>query len=422
MGSFTVNLTRKFGLELGFSGHGGNDGKIATFMGGPRYKFRGERVSPFVHFLVGIHSWRPEGIPSDNNLGIAAGGGLDIHASKRIDVRLIQADWVWANHDLLPAAGYTNPSGVRISGGIVFNFMAGPPPPPPSCSVSTQPMEVFAGEPVRATANTANFKPGRTLSYSWTATGGKVTGSDMGASVDTAGLAPGSYNVSVQVADGKKGMANCSGQFTVKEPPRNPPVLSCSANPATVRSGESSTISCNCTSPDGRSLSYSWNASAGQLAPTDGTATLDTAGLGSGPVSVNTTCTDDRGLSTAATTYVNVEVPPPPPQPSMIGECEFKTARVDNQCKAILDDVALRMQREADARAVIIGYAGARESKRVAAQRATNAKKYLTAEKGIDPSRIDVMTGTEEGKRAAFYLVPAGATFSMPGTEMVMGK
>jgi hypothetical protein len=253
----------------------------------------------------------------------------------------------------------------------------------------------------------------------------------MGATLDTTGMAPGSYSVNAQVSDGKKGMASCSGHFMIKEPPRNPPRLSCSANPATVRSGDSSTIACTCTSPDGRPLSYSWSAGAGQLAPTDANATLDTAGLPSGPVSVNTTCTDDRGLSDATTTTVNVEAPPPVPQPSKLGECDFKTARVDNKCKAVLDDVALRMQRDADAKAVIVGSSGAKEGKTMAAQRATNAKTYLVKEKGIDASRIEVRTETAAaeagkegngGREAEFYLVPAGATFSDPNTTVVMEK
>jgi len=209
----------------------------------------------------------------------------------------------------------------------------------------------------------------------------------------------------------------------VKEPPKNPPQLSCSANPATVKSGEASTISCTCTSPDNRSVTIGgWSANAGTLSGSGDSATLDTAGLGSGAVSVNTTCTDDRGLSDATTTMVNVEAPPPPPMASQIGECDFATARVDNACKAVLDDVALRLQRDADSKAVIVGYTDAGENKATAARRATNAKAYLVKEKGIDASRIELRTGMDGGKKAAFWIVPAGATFDGANTEMVMEK
>jgi hypothetical protein len=120
---------------------------------------------------------------------------------------------------------------------------------------------------------------------------------------------------------------------------------------------------------------------------------------------------------------VNVEVPPPPPQASKLNEIAFKrnNARVDNTAKAILDDVALRLQREADARAVIVGFADPKEMKAstLAAQRAANAKEYLTKEKGIDPSRIETRTGEGGGMKADIWIVPAGATFNEPGTTVV---
>ena len=97
---------------------------------------------------------------------------------------------------------------------------------------------------------------------------------------------------------------------------------------------------------------------------------------------------------------------------------------MDNTCKAILDDVALRMQREPDAKLVIVGQADPdeKEATRLAAERAINSKSYLTggeAKQAIDPSRIEVRTGTGGGRRAEYYVVPAGATFSETGTTVV---
>jgi hypothetical protein len=416
----TFYVSKGWGLTVDGGGNFGNNATVATIMAGPQYKWRGGRASPFVHVLLGWHKLWPDHAASHSNLGLMAGGGLDIRLNRRVDLRLIEADYVYGRHDS-PVS--TTLSGYRVGAGLVFKFGGGPPPPPASCSVSAQPMEVMAGEPVTTTANAANFKPGRTLAYTWTASGGKVSGTDTTASVDTAGLAPGSYNVGVQVSDGKKASASCSGTFMVKEPPKHPPQLSCSANPATVRSGESSTINCTCTSPDNRSVTIAgWSANAGTLSGSGSSATLDTAGLPSGAVSVSTTCTDDRGLSDATTTMVNVEAPPPAPMASQIGECDFTTARDDNACKAILDDVALRLQRDADSKAVIVGYTDAGENKATGARRATNAKAYLVKEKGIDGSRIELRTGMDGGKKAAFWIVPAGATFDGSNTEMVMEK
>jgi len=203
----------------------------------------------------------------------------------------------------------------------------------------------------------------------------------------------------------------------VKEPPKHPPSISCSANPTTVTSGEASTIACTCTSPDNRPLSYSWRSSGGRLSDSGATAQLDTAGMPAGAITINTTCSDDRGLADSTSTSVNVTVPPTAPQAEKINECSFvntdKPARVDNACKAALDDVALRMQRDADARAVVIGQADAteRRSAQLAMQRADNTKAYLVTEKGIDASRIETRAGSDGGQRVDVWIVPAGATF-----------
>jgi hypothetical protein len=105
---------------------------------------------------------------------------------------------------------------------------------------------------------------------------------------------------------------------------------------------------------------------------------------------------------------------------------------VDNTAKAILDDVALRLQREPDSKAVVVGYATADETKKkananLAAQRAVNTKACLDGEeascenqsKQIDPSRIEVRTGTGDQNKTEIWLVPSGASFTGEGTTPV---
>src|SRR5581483_6068225 len=109
-------------------------------------------------------------------------------------------------------------------------------------------------------------------------------------------------------------------------------------------------------------------------------------GAASGPITVTCNTSDDRGLTASSTTTATVENPPPPPQASKLNEITFpnekKPARVDNTAKAILDDVALRLQREPDSKAVVVGYATEAETakkanKDLAAQRAVNTKACL---------------------------------------------
>jgi outer membrane protein OmpA-like peptidoglycan-associated protein len=280
------------------------------------------------------------------------------------------------------------------------------------------------------------------VTYSFNSTGGKVAPKDNTATVDTTGLAPGEYTVTCTANDQKakqNNTASSTAKFTINEPPKHPPTISCSADKTTVKAGDPVTITCQGNSPDNRPLTYAWQSSGGRVNGNNNTATLDTAGASAGPITVTTTVSDDRQLNAQATTSVNVEVPPPPPTASKLNEIAFpnkkKPWRVDNTAKASLDDVALRLQREADAKAVVVGYSDANEvtapkgrkakaaaggtdpATLLAEQRAVNTKAYLTEEKGIDPSRIEVRTGTAGGSRAEIYLVPAGATFNVEGTQ-----
>ena len=150
------------------------------------------------------------------------------------------------------------------------------------------------------------------------------------------------------------------------------------------------------------------------------TATLSTTGAPAGSITVTCTVQDDKGQTATCTASVNVEAPPPPPAPKTKTLCSInfdrdkrRPARVDNEAKACLDDVALNLQQQTDASAVLVGEAASDEKKAdtLAAQRAVNTKDYLVKEKGIDPSRISVRTGTQGNKEVENYLVPAGATF-----------
>ncbi len=89
------------------------------------------------------------------------------------------------------------------------------------------------------------------------------------------------------------------------------------------------------------------------------------------------------------------KVPPPPPPPPVIEEvCLFasNSTRVDNRCKATLDEVALRMKEDAARAALVIGYTDSTGSTgsnlRMSERRAEAVKSYLVTRHAIDPSRI----------------------------------
>ncbi|HKR82848.1 MAG TPA: OmpA family protein, partial [Terriglobales bacterium] len=116
-------------------------------------------------------------------------------------------------------------------------------------------------------------------------------------------------------------IASASNNFTVKEPPKNPPTMSCTASPMSVQAGASVSVSCTCSSPDNVPVSVSnYSASAGTISGGGNNATLNTTGASPGKITVNASCSDQRGLNTPATTEVAIEAPPPPPPPPVSPE------------------------------------------------------------------------------------------------------
>jgi outer membrane protein OmpA-like peptidoglycan-associated protein len=193
----------------------------------------------------------------------------------------------------------------------------------------------------------------------------------------------------------------------------SPPHITCTAAPVSVRMGESSTITCDATSPDNRPVSVTFVANGGKLSSSHNQAQLDTTDAGAGPISVRATAFDDRQLSATAVTTVNVEAPiSAKPTAQKMTDLEFKpmSAYVDNRSKAVLDDVALKLQQDPNSTAVLSGAAEEKEPSRLATQRAENAKTYLGKSKGIDPARLTTKTSSTPGRTVQIWTVPQGAT------------
>ncbi|MGA8110255.1 MAG: OmpA family protein [Acidobacteriaceae bacterium] len=317
------------------------------------------------------------------------------------------------------------------------------PPVKLACNASAPSIYPGDAETVTATPTDVTTKKHWDTIYNWSGTG--VTGNGDTASVATTSLDPGNYTVKGEIKEGKKGKegekpneaASCSADFTVK--PFEPPTISCSANPSTVKPGESSTITASGVSPQNRPLTYSYSASAGSINGSGTSAMLSTTGAPSGSITVTCNVQDDKGHSASGTATVDVEAPPPPPAPKTQTLCAIqfdrdthRPARVNNEDKACLDDVALNAQQKPDATIVVVGNSAplpehhgrhrhAMTAEDLAAQRAVNTKDYLVSDKGIDASRIQVKTGTGSTNEVEDYLVPAGANFDtdVPGTTAV---
>ena len=401
-------------------------------------------ITPFVHALAGgAYIGGPEHEPNTWGPALTVGGGMDYETPlfhHKLAIRIFQADYQYMHADFGPVVygGRANINAARLSAGLVFHVGSIAPPPPVTLSCSASPTSVFPGEPVTITATADMLNPKMKAVYSFSGDG--VTGSGSTATVATASLAPGSYTVKCNVTEGPKAgqSADATATYTVKA--FEPPTVSCSANPTTIKPGDTSAITATGVSPQNRPLTYTYSASAGSVSGTGTSATFSSAGAPSGTATVTCTTADDKGQTASATAPITIEAPYVAPAPVQSALCSItfdkdkkRPGRVDNEAKACLDDIALTLQKQSDATAAIVGSSTAEEKappkhmkkgavmEDLAAQRAVNTKDYLVTEKGIDASRIAVYTGTGDGQKVEDYLVPSGATFSVAGATPVSG-
>jgi outer membrane protein OmpA-like peptidoglycan-associated protein len=335
--SFTYNFDPHWGAEFDLGQNWGNGNYETTGSIGPRFMVRTDDGNYFLHALVSLNRLNVSGLTPNNGIGAILGGGMDLPFSKHVAWRLFEADYVWSRHNYADFADPQFPNlrrpsfeGVRLRTGVVFSW-GGAPAVTPTAACSVQPTEVMVGEPITATVTASNFNPKHPLTYAWSGNGGQVTGKDTAAQIDTNNAAPGSYAVTAHVTDAKEKKANeasCTANYTIKPlPPKNPPTISISASPTSVPVGETVNLSANCTSPDSVPVSVAtWTASSGAVSGSGSSATLNTAGVAPGSVTVGATCTDTRGLSTQGSTQVMVENPPPPPPNPEIVELEARLA------------------------------------------------------------------------------------------------
>jgi hypothetical protein len=373
-GGLSVNLPLNpwLGVTVAGSTHVGNSGTSnATRIGnandtnlaiGPQFKLRHKHFEPFAEVLFGGDRLAPSAFHQDTGFGLLAGGGLDMPLGHHIAVRVFQADVLVANHNFgPPPAASTHMRGVQLQSGVVFRFGGRHPAIKPVIApVAAAPVIAAAPAPVAAPVDVVT--------------------------------------------------------------------LTAQAQPAQVIAGESATILAQGNSSLGRPLTYSFSSSVGVITGNGATAILTTAGLAAGTAMVTANVVDDMGMMATATVPVIMTMPAAvmPAATSTLCSMSFardvrRPARVNNEAKACLDEIALNLQRNSDERLALIGSAGVHEHSKdkLAAERAEHTREYLVQEKGIDASRIDIYTSGEDAKTVNSVVIPAGATLDTTGTTKV---
>lgn len=429
--SVTAYLTPHFGLQAegNLFPQGPEDHNcVYSAQAGPVLRGQRGRLVPFAHVLaggavVGGPIAQPCGVWG---YGFTAGGGLDIllpGAHERLALRPLQLDFSYSHIDNGVSSnpeygGIGDILALRYSAGLVLRLgeFGVTRRIDTSLACTAEPSTILAGDPVVLLATVSNLHTGRPLRYDWSASGGRITGSEATAQLDSSHLAPGEYNVagSLLQADRGKLLAACTATFVVEAPA--PPAVRCSASPATVHSGDPVRIGSVASSADGRPLTFSYTASNGQIAGDGASVTLRTDGLTPGTVDVLCKVADDRGQSAAAHALVVIAAPTPPaPVARAEALCSLsferdrrRPTRVDNEAKGCLDDIALRLNRDPASRLILEGTWTRTEAGSAAGERAQNAAAYLVGEKGIDRSRLTLRAAPAASRGVRTLLLPAG--------------
>ncbi len=426
-----------------------SNGAANTLAGGLIARFPTSDITPFIHGLVGAAQMNgPQHQPYKWGPALTAGGGMDYGLpfwDNRLAIRIFQADYEYMHINWGPGVwrGRGNFNAARLSTGLVIHAGTIAPPPQLTVACSANPASVFPGDPVNVTATVGSQDPKLGVVYAISGDG-ISEGNSANATVNTSTLAPGVHTVTCNAKEGKPGKEGlkpwqvatpATATFTVKE--FEPPTISCSVSPTSIKPGDSATVTATATSPQNRPLTYTYSATAGSVQGSGSSGTFSSTGAPTGPVSITCSVADDKAHTASSTTSLTILQPPAPPAPHTSALCSLsfekdkaRPTRVDNEAKACLDQVALSAQQQSDSKLVVVGHSNAKEKAKTekqqayaakhkkakvedsAAQRAVNTKDYLVKEKGIDPSRISVATSPTDGQSVEDYLVPAGASFS----------
>ena len=201
-----------------------------------------------------------------------------------------------------------------------------PPVPPPPVNKAPTINYIAVQQEVVASSTTevrcvAADPEGDTLSYSWSADGGKISGE--ASTVNwTAPETKGKYTIRAVVSDGKGGTTTESVNISVVEKPnRVPVVISVIVKPegkgittitpdkpvaeVKVKLNSMAEIQCNVQDPDGDQMTFTWQASDGRIVGEGSKVQYFTSAKGEQKVTF--TAIDARGARTKFT--INFDIP-----------------------------------------------------------------------------------------------------------------
>jgi hypothetical protein len=255
-----------------------------------------------------------------------------------------------------------------------------------------------------------------TLLYTWSVTGGKLSGEGRTVNWDLSGVNPGTYTATVEVADGCCHTVPSSTTVTVAECTSCVPNLVCPtvsvSCPSSVELGSPITFS----SSTAANVTYNWSVSAGTISSGQGTSsiTVDTAGLGGQTV---TATVELGGLDPACSRTASCSTSVTAPNAPATKFDEYGNIRFNDE-KARLDNYAIQLQNQPGSQGYIVVYGACAGE---AQARADRAKDYLVNTRGIDAGRLVTIDGGCRSDLAVeLWVVPTGANPPAASTDNIV--
>jgi hypothetical protein len=262
-----------------------------------------------------------------------------------------------------------------------------------------------------------------TLLYTWSVTGGKLSGEGKSVTWDLSAVNPGTYTATVEVNDGNQHPVSGSSSVTVEAcrgcvPPCPTVSVSC---PSEVRQG--SPITFNASVGSDANVTYNWSVSAGTITSGQGTSSIAVSSDGLGGQTVTATV-ELGGLDPSCSRTASCSTSVIPQEPIPVKFDDYGDIRFNDE-KARLDNYAIQLQNQPGAQGYIIGYGTcsgdglcSHTSCIVAQKRIERAKDYLVNTRGIDAGRIMTVDGGCRADVAVeLWVVPTGATAPSASTD-----
>ena len=170
-------------------------------------------------------------------------------------------------------------------------------------------------------------------------------------------------------------------------------------DPCTVETGQSTTLNSPATDPDNDPITYRWSAPTGTFGTPNQPRTTWTAPNQEGSVPLTVTAEDGRGGR--ATNSVNIQVVRPVQKVYTFDDVHFDFDRYNLRPEAvkILDEAIVTLRENPELRVTIEGHTdwiGTTEYNLALGERRANAVRDYLVSRGVDPSRMTIVSYGEE--------------------------